>query len=240
MSKTKETTLATLPAITEQYPILALGSERSREIITANLGNEALGVFDLDRIRKEGAAALSWILPSLEGDQEAREFEGIILDWRETRSYWQNAYEGNGGSPPDCSSDDGVRGHGSPGGICAHCPLSKWGSTSRANSKGQACSQKRLLFVLRPGNVLPDVVFLPPTSLIPSRKYFLRLAKAETIFHSVVTRFSLEKVKNYSTVEMSLARRLSPDEAAAMQALVNGLKPKLDRVQGTVEDYEAS
>ncbi|MGH7179719.1 MAG: hypothetical protein ACREJC_20250, partial [Tepidisphaeraceae bacterium] len=248
----KETeTMTTLPAtqtISERYPILSRSPEQCRALIETNLGNGALSPFHLDRIRIPTGGGTSWVVPSLEGEREAREFEGIILNWREPRAYWQHNFdESGGGTPPDCSSNDGILGTGTPGGSCEVCPLAQWGSAPR-QERGQACKQMRLLFVLLPGNILPVLVQLPPTSIVPARKYFMRLTSAEIYYHSVITKFTIERTKNkqgiaYAETKLSLAGRLAPEQAAAVQELIKAMATSLERARPVYDEpmqYESN
>ena len=235
--------MSTLPAtaVLEQlYPVLTKTPELYHEIIQANLGSGQLSVFDLERIRIPTGGGTSWTIASLDGDHEARDFEGIILHWREPRAYWRSSFDATGGgTPPDCSSDDGIRGIGTPGGACETCHLARFGSDD--NGRGQACKQMRMLFVLLPGNFLPAVMLLPPTSLAACRKFFLRLTSLEIPYYGVLTKFSLEKTKNkqgiaYAEVRFGVARKLQPEETANVKRLIESIKPSLQRVRGQLQE----
>lgn len=79
---------------------------------------------------------------SLEGDDRAYdEIPCIILDGKNSRAYYQTAYDPKAAkvgnlNPPDCKSNDGSIGVGNPGGECKVCPHSQWG----ANGAPPACA----------------------------------------------------------------------------------------------------
>ena len=75
------------------------------------------------------------MIATLEGEESAKTVEGIIVGWRPARIYWKKGLnEGGGKLPPDCTSIDGFIGIGDPGGACATCPFSKFGSSSSATT----------------------------------------------------------------------------------------------------------
>src|SRR5690606_10620160 len=180
----------------------------------------------------------------LEGSENVKAIEGVVVLWKSPRAYWKEDLESTGGgTPPDCASDDGLFGIGDPGGECAKCPFARFGSDSKSG-RGQACKQFRLLFMVRPTDLLPLVVACPPTSIRPVKRYFLRLASQAVPFYGVITRLELTKTKNkdgisYSEVVPSVAKVLSKEERAKMKAYSEQLRPALERVQFNPAEYTA-
>ena len=215
-------------------------AEDLRDIIEANVG-DSLSQFDLDRITMPAGGALSWTVPTLDGEESVKALEGIIVHWKEPRAYWAASFEdAGGGSPPDCSSEDSVLGRGmfgpgsehNPSGECAECPMSQYGSKP-GDSNAQACKQMRVLFMVQPESLLPQAVMLPPTSIRPMKRYFLRLASKAMPFYGVVTRLELERATSgggikYSVVKPSVASQLEPEAAARIRHYGDGLKAVLD------------
>jgi hypothetical protein len=83
---------------------------------------------------------------------------------------------------------------------------------------GQACKLVRQLFLLRPGNLLPETVNLPAGSLKPVHEYLKRLAAKGRPCYSTITKIGLEKAKNSQGIEYSRAtftagEPLPPEEA---------------------------
>ncbi len=227
----------------QQYAIFQHDPGKIREIMSANLGQGGLRVFDLDRVKVPAGGGTAWGINTLEGGEQAvNEVEGIILHWRQVRRYFAQAFTGQG-VPPDCYSDDDVFGIGNPGGACAKCPLSQFGSArdqAGKPSKGQACKQRRQLLLLMPGEFMPVLFDLPPTSLQDCSKYFLRLSSRALPFWGVRSRLTLEAEKNatgikYSAARFSLAGKLSDSELKHVHALRTAIAPLMGRVidQGT-------
>src|SRR5262249_1306022 len=152
-------------------------------------------------------------IQSLDGEEIVKELTGIIIGWRDTRSYWSIPMEeSDGNMPPDCYSLDARAGIGKPGGDCARCPLSQFGSGPKGD--GQACKLVRQLSLIRDQNLLPEIVSLPPSSVKAARQYFMRLASKGVPCFSVITRIGLEKTKNaqgiaYARAVLTSAGRLS-------------------------------
>lgn len=240
VAKAPTTALAVTAVGGAEYAILRSDPKKVGDLVKANVGRDGISAMDLDRIKIPAGGGQAWTIPTIDGEDVAKEFVGVIIYHKTGRLYWKEKFAGQG-QPPDCVSDDGVSGVGAPGGDCARCPLSKFGSDSNGG-KGQACKQVKMLFVLRPGDLLPVAVSLPPTSLAGARKFMLRLASQALPFYAVAVRFALEKTKNsrgieYSRALLAVAGRLEPEQSAAMKQISDALRPHLDRVRVGAEDY---
>lgn len=251
MPETKQDTSTELVPFTQEFAI-ASRDEDAAAVIRENIGEGGMTVFDLDRVKIPAGGGISWEVPTLEGADSQRAVEGVIVAWRDPRAYWMTSIdESGGGAPPDCSSDEGLRGYGvygvgsadHPTGECRTCPMSQWGSAKGGEARGQACKQMRLLFLLRREDRLPIAMFMPPTSIGPLRKYFLRLANRSLPYYSVVTRLRLEKARNadgieFSTVLPEVAGRLAGDDVAAVKVYADSLADTLNAVRLNREDVE--
>lgn len=220
-----------------EYAIMQTQVDDLREIIQANIGEQGLSRFDLDKIKVPAGGGLQFDIPTLDGEEQSSTYEGIIVHWSEPRAYWKVGFdESGGGSPPDCSSHNGVYGNGefgpgseaNPTGQCDTCPMSDWGSAGDGR-RGQACKQMRVLFTVRPDTMLPDAVICPPTSIKPIRQYFLRLAGRRIPFYSVITRLELERTKStdgitYSRIVPKLGGRLEAEQIEQAKAYGQAIK----------------
>lgn len=216
------------------FAVLSGESASIAEVLRENFGGDHISPTDFDRIRIPAGGGLSFTVPDLEGDVEVRDFSGIIVHVKRPRVYWEKEFSGEG-TLPDCSSEDGIIGVGTPGGACDLCPLNQWGSATKGGS-GKACKEQRLLFVLREGALLPVVVTLPPSSLGPLKKYLLRLSGQGIFSYGVVTKFSLERDKSetgiaYSKAVFAVADRLSADQVQQIKAYADAIRPSLERVR---------
>ena len=226
----------------QEYAILKAGIEALPEILQENIGAEGLSSFELDRIKIPAGGMQAWSIPTVDGEEVVKEFTGVIIYHKLGRVLWKDSLEDSGGgSPPDCSSDDSVTGIGDPGGDCAKCAFARFGSDPKGG-KGQACKQVKQLFVMRANALLPVCVSLPPTSLAPAKKFLLRLASNGLPYYAVLVKFGLEKVNNTSGIEysravLSVAQRLAPEQAAQFKQYSQSLRPHLDKVRISEEDY---
>ena len=173
MAKAKENLL---PAVLGDYAIAQMATGEVAEIIRENIGNGTIGQFDLDRIKIPAGGATVWSVPTLEGDEPAKELLGVIVHFQDQRAYWAESFgKGGGGSPPDCSSLDMQVGVGRPGGDCSRCPFAQYGSAVRddgSEGRGQACRSIRALYLLLPNSVLPTMISIMNEK--PQLRDFLR------------------------------------------------------------------
>jgi hypothetical protein len=207
---------------------LVSGGGNIAETIRHNMGGEQVTPGDLTRIRVPGAGATTWTVIDSSGDESGeRTLEGILVHVARRRAFWASQVLSK--SPPDCQSSDCVHGVGNPGGLCERCPNAAFGSQVRqdgAQGRGKACKESRLLFLVRPGKILPDVVVIPSGSLKPIRQYLLNLGMP---YVSVVTRLTLDKVQNadgiaYAQVRAVKAATLDAETAAAIMGYAQELK----------------
>ena len=232
-----------LPVVTEfaTYAVAKLAPSELDQLVRENVGSD-LTQFDFDRLKVPAGGTTTWEVPTLTGLEETKEFFGVVALWTSPRAYWNIAFdESGGGTPPDCSSMDGVIGEGSPGGPCVDCALSKFGTADKG--KGQACKQMRLLFMLKPGGIMPTVIVAPPTSLKAIRSYLLRLADAQKPFQSVITRLTLEQDKNadgikYAKIIPTMVGELTPVEADRVREYGNMIRPAVEAFAVAREDVE--
>jgi hypothetical protein len=233
---------ASQPEIEEPYALLRLGDISGLlDTLRDNVGAAGIQTLDLPRIRVTPGGSTHWVIATLEGEESAKNVEGVILGWRPYRIYWKRAMkEGGGKLPPDCTSEDGVVGIGDPGGVCATCSFSKFGSSQKG--KGQACKQIRQLLLVRPYEVLPCLLSVPPTSLKPCQQYFMTLFSRGIPYWGVVTRIGLEKATNedgmpYSKMTFSGGRILTSAERTILAPFHNQMQDML--VPGVIDarDY---
>jgi hypothetical protein len=227
------------------YAVMKHTVEDLNNIITSNLGNANLGPSDLDKIKVPAGGGTTWSIPTLDGEEDTKNFDGVIVAWKDQRAYWAEAYSG-GSTPPDCASDDGMMGTGEPGGACDKCPFSQFESAVGDDGKprpGQACKAVRLMAVVQQDDLVPLLLAAPPTSLGNMRKYFLRLSSRATPYYGVVTRFTLEKAKSqggieYSQLSASAIGRLTDGELQKMAGYAQVIGKSLERRSAADgEDY---
>lgn len=242
--KNEETALAIA-----DFAIMQPDADSFLQTMKMNLGQHGVTQADLDRVKVPAGGGTSWTIPTLDGDEASKNLDGVIIAWKEPRAYWTESFQSTGGgTPPDCSSEDGETGYGDPGGSCHDCPMSKFGTATKddgSQGDGQACRQVRLMAILQKDDLVPLLLAAPPTSLANMRKYFLRLASKKTPYFGVVTRFTLEKKRSkggidYSEVVPSSIGKLSAEEMARVSGLVETFSKALDQRTTTSDDFHGA
>jgi len=224
-------------ATMEKYAVMQNGVERVNDIIKENLGIDKMTLSDLEKIKVPAGGGLSFEVPTLEGEDSVKNFEGVIIAWKVVRSYFDKPFDGSK-EPPLCASDGGEMGYGCPNGEaepgwyeCASCPLNQWDSGK--DGVGKACGEKRLLFVVRPEDMLPVVVVAPATSIKNNRQFFMKLAGRAIPYYGVSTQFGLEKAEStngikYSKITFGVANRLSEEEIKKFESMSAMFKPYIE------------
>lgn len=176
---------------------------------------ETLGFGDLPRVKLPAGGGTTWELPT---GEPAKHLDGIIVHRQTTRAYWPDTFGAGDTNAPACSSTDGVRGIGDPGGECASCPLAQFGSA--ANGNGQACRVITRLYVLPDGAPAPWVVLIPPSSAAATRRYVVGLLATRGIpYWRVRTRIGLEKAQSGAGITYSIARFTTLDVLDGAEAM---------------------
>lgn len=234
------TALITADQFSKQWPVLSPQSEAA-QLIRENMAGDEVSVSDLTRIKVPSGGGTIWTVPSIEGDSPEKSLEGIIIHVTRRRAYWPSPEPSN--EPPQCSSIDCVNGSGDPGGDCATCPFNEFGSALRPGGKkgrGKACKESALLFLLRPGHNLPEVVRTPPASLRAVRQYRLNL---KVPYYSCITRLSLKAEKNkdgtpYASIVPEYVGPLDPTMADFVKRYAESLVGVFNAVAEDHNDME--
>jgi hypothetical protein len=243
----------------ESWPMLKVEPEQTAELLRANLGDEAeITERDLTRIKFPSGGAPVFCLDTEEGTETLQEIEGIILYAGSRRAFWDKPYGSGESGPPLCSSLNAKTGTGFlseaekeawdstkpvPTRICRTCPMAQYGTAKKPDGSqgdGQACGERRLLFLATEMSALPIVISLPPTSLGDYKKYAMQLAGKGRTIQSVVTRIGLAKKTNkggtdYSQATFTKGGDLNDEQAAKLAALAASLSEVFQSV-GIDED----
>ena len=198
------------------YPAL---KNNALEIIQQNLKNQPLSFSLFDIVKSPAGGSTVFSVPGLSGDEAAKDLTGIILDYTMPRAYW-NTPDPVEGTPPTCSSSDSITSHeGKP---CSTCPFNDF-SSKDGDSNAKACKESVVLFLLRPGNIMPLAVRVPVSSKARFQRYLTRLIGNMIPLSGVVTRITLEKTTNktgqpYSLYNFEAVTELEPEEAKNARA----------------------
>ena len=241
-----------------EYAVMKESPENLKQIVEDNLGNGTLSPFDLEQIRVPAGGGTLWERQSFDdpnaedGIVRTKEIAGAVVYFRDLRAWWIQSFEEKQGGavPPDCQSQDNVRGIGkfgkgseaNPTGLCAQCPKSQWKS-DRKGGPGQDCSQMRALFLIAPDGLLPMQVRVPPTSTKECRKFFVELASRGIPYWSVIQRLTLFKDKNHAGITYSKIRfagaRLPEESRSKMKALHDAMQGVLSSINIDISDVQA-
>lgn len=230
----------------KEYAIVEKG-EAGLDLLRETLDGQDVNEFSLARVGIPAGGGTTWEVPRLGGTEPAKELQGVVVFFKNSRSYWVDPYEG-GNEPPDCSANDAK--HATSNGeveipatldengklLCETCGFAEWGSTKTGSGRGQACKLTRQLFLIVPDRMLPIVVNLPPTSLKRASKYFLELADFGKDYKRIITKVSLEKtsgkgVPDYSVAAFAAGEDLEPEVADLLGNYADALRPHFEAVR---------
>ena len=156
---------------------------------------------------------------------------GVILHSHATCAYWPAGSEYDDDTTPLCSSADGKIGIGTPGGACATCAMNRFGSAPDG-SKGKACKNMRILYLLRSGEYMPLQINLPPTSIKPFKDFLNRafMFRCRATCGSIV-QIGLKRENNgtndYSVATFKLLQDFQGEELAQIRAYANSFKEQI-------------
>lgn len=191
----------------KSFAIATMEVAELKQTVEDNLGGDRLSEWDMERYIMPSGKGLTFTVETASNASSANELVGVIVFQQNRRTWWAKSKDESDGDngPPDCESSDGVHGVGimadKCGGLCASCPKSKFGSAVDKNgnaTKGQACSQKKCLFILKPDSILPCVLMVPPTSLTNLKQYLAALISARKPYFGVVTKITLKSERSKS------------------------------------------
>lgn len=194
------------------------------------MGEDTEGLnFTFDRVRIPSAGSTSFEIPDPDGAEEdtvsVKEITGVILYNHPAFGYYKDAYTG-GNNPPDCGSFDGKTGEGNPGGICKDCPYNQFGS---GQGQAKACKNRRMIYLLREGELFPITMSIPSGSLKSFTDYVKRQLTKGRKLSQIVTKITLKKATNatniaYSQVVFTFVRVLDDREKTALAPVIEQVK----------------
>ena len=204
---------------------LAKFGELKNELLECCVGME----FSMDKIKMPSGVSKFFTIPGdSEEEQQVSEITGIILHSHPAFAYYKTTYQG-GSNPPDCYSFSGKQGIGDPGGVCIECINNKFGSG--AEGQGKACQNRKMLYILQEGELLPMTLSLPVGSVKKFEDYVkLHFAKNLKLPHQIVTKISLRKAhsrvnnRDFTQTVFQRVRDLNEAETAAIAPLIKQIR----------------
>lgn len=244
--------LPALPTGVANLPVLTQDLSEIKSVLEENLGAAQLSANDLDKVKVPSGDVPMWMVQTLNGPQGVAELEGVICMVQNSRTFWIDKNMGN--KPPDCSSEDLLRGFGKRGDSdehdgphdCSGCAMNQFGSAvsdKGAPAAGKACNERAHLFLLCGSGYLPIVVQIPSTSLPAWKKYIARLSGFGKSYRAVVTKLALAPKKNkggtaYMEIVFTSAGELPPDAVLRVKEYSTAFAESFKRA--TRENYEGA
>lgn len=189
-----------------------------------------------DRIKIPAGGGLSYEVPGDDpsSPDSVKEFKAVILYHHPINSYYREKFSGST-NPPDCSSMDGKVGVMVDTGDCKECASCPYGKFGSGENGGMACKQKRCVYLLREGEILPVILTIPTGSIKEFTKYVTRLIQKGKKTNGVVSKFTLRKAQNstginYSQVVCSVDRVLTTEEQNVINAMSEQVKAFAGRI----------
>jgi hypothetical protein len=226
------------------FQLAQIQADEITALFAANMDGETITQSDLERIKVPAGGGLQWEVtdPDSGEPENAKELTGIIVYMKNCRAFW--ASRGTN-SPPDCKSDDGKTGIGTPGGDCLKCKQAQFGTaTNQAGQpgKGQACKAMKMIFLLQRDGIIPRLVIAPPTSLKPIKKFRLDMIQTKRFINHSIVSLGLENDKaaggeKYSKMTIRYAGDLTDAEAAIVDAYAATMKAGWAQVGVESGDY---
>lgn len=206
------------------------------ELMSETFGDDEPGVRDLVHIKFPTGGETSWIVTKGGNKQLVSELTGVLVLQNPQRVFWSDPDPKN--NPPECMSTDGKKplsgglftadGPGlllngrqltNPTGLCKNCPMAQWGSDLKGRA-GQGCKERKLLFLITEGSMLPTVVTVPPASLKAFKDFVYGLATDGVGYWGVeiglgLTGASAKDGTDYAELKPRVIRTLSGAETDA-------------------------
>lgn len=210
-------------AVNEGFAVLA-----NQNVLNEALAEDCQGLeFSFDRVKLPAGGGTAFELPSAESDESemVKDITGVIVYNHPAYAYYHDKYTG-GNNPPDCGSFDGVTGIGNPGGNCTDCPYNKFGS---GDGQSKLCKNKRMLYILREGELFPITLSLPTGSLKSFTNYVKSQLSRGRKLNQAVTKIALKKATNASGIVFTQAvftfvRMLTVEERTAVAGVTETVK----------------
>src|SRR5262249_54580223 len=127
-AQTATSAASSVPATTEKggevalYEPFRLGGmtvDELKEMIEENLGSDSINIFDLKRIKVPSGATPVFMIDG----KPVEHIDCTLIVQHPVGAFYEKPFAEKDGKPPTCSSDDGITGVGTPGGVCAVCPM---------------------------------------------------------------------------------------------------------------------
>ena len=203
-------------------------------------------IFGVITIAGGGAGVFKVLEPGAEETTNGvQEITGVIVASHLVNVRWGHDYgTRQQGERPICRSMDGLSGVDQETGethSCAACPYNQFGE----NGERKACGNKRQLYIMREGDLLPMLFSLPPSALKAFDNYrVLASLTLRTPMSALVTRITLKnKTSNggsdYSTPVFTAVGKLPLEEGKRMETFARQIMDAAQRAGISADEADA-
>ena len=225
-------------------PSRFLPSQQDIDTVLSDLGDIlSRRIFGVITIAGGGAGVFKVLEPGAEETTNGvQAIEGVILASHLVNVRWGHDFgTRQQGERPICRSMDGLTGIEQETGethSCAACPFNQFGD----DGARKACSNKRQLYIMREGDLLPMLLALPPSSLKAYDNYrVLASLTLRTPMNALVTRITLKNKTSaggseYSSPVFTAIGKLPPDEGKRMDAFARQIMDAAQRAGISADD----
>lgn len=211
-----------LVVIEENFPMVA-SSNSLAETIENNMGGEDLSVREMFlAVPNPSGGAEQWTIKTPFGTKTIDKIEGIILHIGFERSYFSKPFRAGSAEPPDCSSNDGREGRGTPGGNCGECSMAEFGP----NKEAPACKERRPIYLLAPeiNPSMPVVINVLGTSARTLRKFRAQMTQGDIKLQQALVKLTLrsETTQNdqpASVIQFEAIKDLRSEDPAGLEKI---------------------
>lgn len=214
-----------------------LPSAQDIETVMGDLGDIlSRGIFGVVTIAGGGAGVFKVLEPGAdEATNGVQAIEGVIVASHPVNVRWGHEYgTRQPGERPACRSMDGVTGTLLDTGevfSCANCRFNRFG----ADGQRKACGNKRQLYIMREGDLLPMLFSLPPSSLTAFDRYRVQASLTlRTPMSALITRITLKNKTSangseYSGPVFTAVGRLPAEDGKRMEAFARQIMDAMQR-----------
>lgn len=233
-TKKKETALTVIES--KDFPVLMVDDPQKVAITLREMG---VTKFDLSKVTVPAGGAIAFEIETLDDIEYVKELDVVIAYQQSNQRAWYATpiEEGDGNSPPSCTSEDGINGLGindpdadlegpNEHHDCATCKWNVFGS-DRSGGKSKDCGERIILFCFGRESMIPFVLQVPAKSLKPAKRHALKMMGFGRSLTGIVTRLSLEKKdvpQPHAVIVFKYLGDLSPEDKKRMDGVADDMR----------------
>lgn len=232
--KKEEAAIAVIES--SEFPVLTVDDPGKVALTLREMG---VSRFDLSKVTVPAGGAIAFEIEALEGVEYVKSLDVVVAFQQANQRAWYAVPidEGDGGSPPNCTSEDGINGLGinDPDGDlegpkehhdCATCRWNVFGS-DRGGGRSKDCSERMVFYCFGKDSLIPFILQVPSKSLKPAKRYALKMMGFGRNLTGIVTRLSLLKKETpqpHAVIEFNFIGDLTPEDKKRMGGVADDMR----------------